>query len=53
MIVPHSHHILFKTGNGASEEVVNGLREIDKIGGDYDDIVNFLEDMGQIASARK
>ena len=34
------------------EKVVEGLKAVDEAGGDYDDIVNFLEDMGQIASSR-
>ena len=36
----------------ALEKVVNGLKELDGVG-EYDDIVNFLKDMGQIASSRK
>lgn len=36
----------------ALEKVVNGLKAVDKAGGDYDDIVDDLNMFGQIASER-
>ncbi|WP_458122594.1 hypothetical protein [Paenibacillus sp. Z6-24] len=36
----------------ALETVVNRLKVIEEIGGDYDDIVEALEDLGEIASVR-
>ncbi len=36
----------------ALEKVVNGLKAVDKAGGDYDDIVDVLNMFGQIASER-
>ena len=35
------------------EKVVNSLKLVDKMGGDYDDIVEALERMGKIASSLK
>lgn len=94
MIDPHSHHILFKIGNGSAqwalvkegqtllrkygidpivgpenlvwapmrvtgqhaggalEEVVNALRAVDDAGGSYDDIVEVLKELGDLASQR-
>ena len=36
----------------ALKMVVEGLKKRDEAGGDYKDIVNFLNEMGQIASGR-
>ncbi len=36
----------------ALERVVNGLIEIDEYGGSYNDIMNFLKEMGEVASSR-
>lgn len=94
MIDPHAHHILFKTGNGATqqelvkegqailrkygidpivgeenlvwapnrvtgqhdiaalENVVNQLKEADEYGGSYEDIVEALKELGDIAGQR-
>ncbi len=35
----------------ALTEVVDALRAVDEMGGDYDDIVNALKELGDIASA--